>query len=308
MTPDITTVFGGTGFLGSRIVREIVASGRPVRIAARHPVRPAWAGAGDAIELATANIHDETSVARALDGATAAVNAVSLYAEAGGHDTFEAVHVTGAGRMARLAREAGVRRLVHISGIGADVTSPSFYVRARARGEQSVRAAFPNAVIVRPSVLFGPQDAFLANLARLAQLPVIPLFGRGDTRLQPVFVDDVAQAVARLTAAADPAASLFELGGARVYRYREIVEQVLDHCGRRRRLLMPVPFLLWRTLAGLTMFLPNPPLTRDQVLLMQKDNVVHPGTATFADLGIAPHSLEESLPHCLKPGQGRDTP
>lgn len=304
---NTTTVFGGTGFLGSVIVRQIVTSGRRVRIAARHPALPAWAGDDVGIELATADVRDEDSVARALDGAFAAVNAVSLYTESGGNDTFNAVHVEGAGRVARLAQDAGVRRLVLISGIGADTASPSSYVRARAHGEQSVRAGFPDAIIVRPSVLFGPQDAFLSNLARLSQLPVIPLFGRGDTRLQPVLVDDVARAVAHLTGSPDPPSSLFELGGAQVYTYREIVEQVLAHLGRRRPLI-PVPFFLWRMLAALTRPLPQPPLTRDQVLLMQPDNVVGDGVGTFADIGITPHSLEESLPHCLQPGSRKENP
>jgi uncharacterized protein YbjT (DUF2867 family) len=303
----ITTVFGGTGFLGSVIVQQIVALGRPVRIAVRHPKRPAWAGDDAAIELATADVRDEASVARALEGTVAAVNAVSLYTESRGNDTFNAIHVEGAGRLARLAQNSGVRQLVLISGIGADSASPSSYVRARARGEQSVRAGFPDAIIVRPSVMFGPQDAFLSNLARIAQLPVIPLFGRGDTRLQPVLVDDVAKAVAHLTGSGDAESSLFELGGAQVYTYREVVEQVLAHLGRRR-LLIPVPFILWRALAALTSPLPHPPLTRDQVLLMQPDNVVHDGVGTFTDLDITPHSLQESLPHCLEPGPPRENP
>lgn len=296
---EMTTIFGGTGFLGSVVVQRLVALGKPVCIAARHPKRPIWAGDDAAIELATADVHDEAGVTRALEGAAAAVNAVSLYTESGGNNTFNAVHVKGAERVARGAKDAGVRRLVQISGIGADTASPSSYVRARARGEQSVRAGFPGATIVRPSVMFGPQDAFLSNLVRLSQLPVIPLFGRGDTRLQPVLVDDVAKAVVHLTGSTDVESSLFELGGAQVYTYREVVERVLAHLGRRRP-LVPVPFFLWRALAALTSSLPHPPLTRDQVLLMRPDNVVHHGVGTFADLDITPHSLEERLPHCLQ--------
>ncbi|MFO8153499.1 MULTISPECIES: complex I NDUFA9 subunit family protein [Chromatiales] len=298
MSHEVTTVFGGTGFLGSRIVRALATSGRAVRIAARHPVRPDWASDRDVIELATADIHDAASVNRALENATSAVNAVSLYVESGGKDTFEAVHVQGAGRVARLSREAGIRQLVLISGIGASPSSPSGYVRARAGGEESVRAAFGKAIIVRPSVMFGPRDAFLGNLVRLSRLPVIPLFGRGETRLQPVLVDDVAQAVAVRTGATGSEQFLFELGGACVYRYREVVERVLAYLGRRRPLI-PIPFLLWRALAVLATSLPNPPLTRDQVLLMQEDNVVGHGAGTFADLGLTPRSLEESLPYCL---------
>ncbi len=298
MSHDITTVFGGTGFLGSRIVRALATSGRRVRIAARHPIRPDWASDGDVIELTNADIHDEGGVKRALADATSVVNAVSLYVESGGKNSFEAVHVKGAGRVARLSHAAGIRQLVLISGIGASASSPSAYVRARARGEESVRAVFRDAIIMRPSVMFGPRDALIANLARLSRLPMIPLFGRGETRLQPVLVDDVAQAVAKRIGDMGSGRSLFELGGARIYRYRELVERVLAHLGRHRP-LVPVPFVLWRTLALLATPLPNPPLTRDQVLMMQEDNVVGNGVGTFTDLGITPHSLEEKLTCCL---------
>jgi len=293
MTNHLITVFGGTGFLGRAIVRHLAKSGVTIRIAARHPYTPDLAGAGGQIELQTANVCDEDTVVEAVRGATGVVNAVGLYVEQG-KATFDAIHVEGAERVARRAREAGIRRLVHISGIGADLASPSKYVRARARGEQRVRSTFPDAVILRPSVLFGPNDAFLSALEAATRLPVVPLFGTGATRLQPVYVEDVARAVLRVLETPGAAGRVFELGGARIYSYKDIVERVLAHFGRRR-LLLPVSFTVWRLIARMASRLPNPPLTLDQVMLMETDNVVGTGVGTFGDLGIEPHSLEQNL-------------
>lgn len=297
MTNQLITVFGGTGFLGSTIVHHLVESGVTVRIAARHPYAPDLAGAKGQIQLQTADVCDEDSVAESVNGATGVVNAVGLYVERG-KTTFEAIHVEGAARVARQSRATGIRQLVHISGIGADPASPSKYVRARAFGEQRVHGAFPDAVILRPSVLFGPNDAFLGSLKAVTRLPVVPLFGKGTTRLQPVYVEDVARAVLQALETPEAAGRIFELGGARIYNYREIVERVLAHFDRRRRLL-PVPFAVWRLLARIASLLPNPPLTPDQVMLMETDNVVGTGVGTFNDLSIKPYPLEQLLSHCL---------
>jgi uncharacterized protein YbjT (DUF2867 family) len=294
MSRGLTTVFGGTGFLGGMIVRELATHGRPVRIAARNPVRPAWATASEKIQFATADVRDDASVARALEGATAVVNTVSLWSESGGDDTFQSVHVEGAARVGRIARQGNVEDVILVSGIGADATSRSPFVRARAQGEQSLRETFPDAIVVRPSVMFGVDDAFLSTLTGVSRLPVVPIFGRGDTRLQPVFVGDVANAVSRLLSAGFNGHETYELGGAQVYEYREVVERVLDHLGRSRP-VVPVPFPVWHAIAKAMQVLPNPPLTRDQVILMEKDNVVQEGAATFADLGVSPRSLEECL-------------
>ncbi|MFG6179549.1 complex I NDUFA9 subunit family protein [Halomonas sp. THAF12] len=297
MTERPVTVFGGTGFLGATLVRELVEAGRPVRLVARRPASPDWAEPGDPLEIVAADIRCDDQVAAALEGAGAVVNAVSLYVET--RDlSFEAIHVEGAERLARLAREAGVSRLAQLSGIGTSPRSPSPYVRARARGEAAVLEAMPKAIIVRPSVLYGSQDAFLTALARLTRLPAIPLFGHGQTRLQPVHVVDVARALVHLTGGDAPRRRLFELGGDDVLRYREILALVMSHLHRERP-LVPVPFLAWRTLALLASAWPDPPLTRDQVILMQHDNVVGDGVGTFTDLEIRPRSLREALPACL---------
>lgn len=294
-----TTVFGGTGFLGRAIVRELVEAGRAVRIAARRPSLPDWLEPGDRVEAVACDLRDEQEVAKVLEGSGAVINAVSLYVEQRRSGlSFEEIHVTGAGRLARLAREAGVTRLVHVSGIGTSDASPSAYISARFAGEHAVIDALPKAVILRPSVLFGPRDAFLAALMRLARLPVMPLFGRGETRLQPVHVADVARAAACLSDTRPLERRLFELGGPEVLQYRQVVEQVLAHLECRRPLL-PVPFPIWHLLAALLAPLPSPPLTRDQVILMQQDTIVGEGVGTFDDLGIVPRTLHDSLPTCL---------
>ena len=241
---------------------------------------------------------DEASLGPAVEGAEAVVNTVGHYVERG-RASFAAIHGQGAMQVARAAAQAGVRRLVHISGIGADPASASPYVRARGIGERLVREAFPEATILRPSVLFGPEDAFLNRLAGLARvMPALPLFGTGATKLQPVYVRDVAEAVAR--ALATPAAKrrVYELGGPRIYTYRELVRLVLAQIGRKR-LLVPIPFVIWELLAALVAPLPHRPVSRDQVILMKRDNVVAANALTFAELGIAPTPLEEVLPTYL---------
>lgn len=300
MDGPTTTIFGGTGFVGNRIARALVASGGRVRIAARHPRRPDWVTSAHRVELVTADIRNETSVTRAVFGADAVVNAVSCFVESRRHGTFESIHVQGAARLARAAKAAHVQRFVLVSGMGVDPTSPSPYVRARMRGEELTRAAFPGALVARPSVIFGPGDAFLGALARTSRLPLVPLFGNGDTRLQPVHVDDVALAVLRMLSGAGGKRKVFELGGAGIYTYREVVEQVLATLDRKRR-LVPVPFGVWRLLAMVLKVLPNPPLTADQVMLMQRDNVASQAFGTFADLGVKQRALADCLAQCLGP-------
>ncbi|WP_043765204.1 complex I NDUFA9 subunit family protein [Algiphilus aromaticivorans] len=297
MVASTVTVFGGTGFLGRRIVSTLLEAGHAVRVATRNPERgnPAWA---DRVEPITADVRDPAAVARAVEGADAVVNAVALYVEAPGLD-FESVHVEGARNVAEAAQVQDERKLIHISGIGASESSPSAYVRARARGEHAVREACGNAVILQPGVLFGPNDSFVSTLTAVTRLPLVPLFGWGETRLHPVHVDDVASAVRRAIEYPATAGRTFELGGAGTYRYREILVQVLAATGRRR-LLVPVPFAVWHLLAAMAACLPSPPLTRDQVLLMRQDNVVGLGAAGFAELGITPRDFAATLSECLR--------
>jgi NADH dehydrogenase len=230
-----------------------------------------------------------------VEGADAVVNTVGHYV-ATGRRTFEAIHGHGAMHVARASAAAGVQRLVHISGLGSDPASASPYVRARATGERLVRDAFPSATILRPSVVFGPEDAFINRLAALARLmPVLPLFGRGDVKLQPVYVGDVAEAAAKALATPVSQGKTYELGGPRAYPYKELLRLVLAATGRKR-LLIPVPYLVWDILALLMSRLPRAPVSRDQVTLMKRDNVVAADALTLADLGIAPTSVEAILP------------
>jgi len=293
----LITVFGGSGFLGRQIVLRLAKDGSAVRVAVRHPEGAAFltgARTPGPITAVRADVWDQASVAPAVAGADAVVNTVGHYVEGGGA-SFEAIHGQGARHVAEAAAMAGIGRLVHISGIGADPRSDSAYVRARAIGERLVAEALPAATILRPSVMFGPEDAFLNRLAALARvLPALPLFGRGDVRLQPVYVGDVAAAVATSLTTAAAAGRLYELGGPRIYSYRALVELVLERTGRRR-LLLPLPYRAWDLLAAL----PGSPVSRDQVTLMRQDNVVRPGALTFADLGLEATALEAIVPGYL---------
>jgi NADH dehydrogenase len=294
------TVFGGTGFLGRRIVRHLRCREFPVRIASRHPDREHRQFGPDDPHLQSveANIHDERSVADALAGAYGVVNAVSLYVEHG-QQTFHSVHVESAQRVAAQAHRAGVERLVHVSGIGADAASPSRYIRKRGEGELAVRAAFVDALFVRPAVMFGPNDAFLTTILKLLrQLPIYPMFGRGLTRLQPAYVEDVAEAIGRIMQRAEAPSMIFEFGGPRVYSYEELLRAVAHQAGLAPRLL-PIPLAAWHALAWASEMFPSRLLTRNQVELMQIDTVSSPDMPGFGELGISPHSVETILQEML---------
>jgi len=298
------TVFGGTGFLGRRIVQCLRSRGFPVRIASRHPDQGyTLPGADDPqLQSVEANIRDERSVADALVGAYGVVNAVSLYVERG-PETFHSIHVEAARRVAVQAHRAGVARLVHLSGIGADAASPSRYIRARGEGELAVRDAFAEATFIRPAVMFGPDDAFLVVILKLLrQLPVYPMFGRGVTRLQPACVDDVADAIGRIMQRAETP-GIFELGGPRVYSYEELLRAVAHQAGLSPRLI-PVPFAAWHVLAWASEMVGSPFLTRNQVDLMQIDTVASPDMPGFAELAISPHSVEAILQKMLSDSRG----
>jgi uncharacterized protein YbjT (DUF2867 family) len=296
MTIRVVTVFGGTGFLGRRVVRHLRKHEFSVRIASRRPDRAQELfGLDDPhLQSVEADIHDEGAVADALAGAYGAVNAVSLYVERG-RDTFHSVHVEAAQRVAARARRAGVERLAHLSGIGSDAASTSLYIRKRGEGELAVEAAFIDAVLIRPAVMFAPDDAFLSTILwLLRRLPIYPMFGRGRTRLQPAYVEDVAEAVARTLQRTQARVVTFECGGPRVYTYEQLLRAVARQAGLGP-IMIPLPFAAWHALARIAEMLPRPPVTRNQVELMQVDNVASPDMPGFEELGISPHSVEDIL-------------
>ena len=226
------------------------------------------------------------------------MNAVSLYVEHG-TETFNSLHVECAQRLATQACQAGVERLVHVSGIGADVASPSLYVRKRGEGELAVRAAFADALLIRPAVMFGPDNSFLTTVITLLErLPIYPMFGRGLTRLQPAYVEDVAEAITRALQRTEKHPITFECGGPRVYSYEELLKAVAHEASLKPKLI-PIPFAAWHVLAWFAEMLSSPPITRNQVELMQIDNVASPEMPGFEELGITPLSIEEILPEML---------
>ena len=295
MASGLVTLFGGTGFLGRRIAARLLECGLRVRVAARHPerIREIFKSA-EGLETVRADVRDEASVAAAVEGAETVINSVALYVEQG-DATFRAIHVEGAWRVAEAAQQAGATKLLQISGIGAGTDAPSSYVRCRAEGEAAVREAFPQATIFRPSAIFGPDDAFLNTFVAIARrFPVIALLGRGTARVQPVFVDDVAEAVARFANGKGEAGQIYELGGPNIYSYRDFLQLIGRHVGRRP-LLVPVPVAVWDGLATAAKLLPNPPLTDAQVFLMSQDNVASPDLPGLKDLGVTPTSIETVL-------------
>ncbi len=302
MSTPTATVFGGSGFVGRYTVGELVRRGYRVRVAVRRPDRALFlkpmGDVGQVTPMA-ANIRDDASVAAAVEGADAAINLVGVLYESG-PQRFHAVHAEGAGRIARAAAAAGVGRMVHVSAIGAAPDSPAAYARSKAAGEEAVREAFPDAVVVRPSIVFGIEDDFLNRFAWIARLaPAIPLIGGGGTRFQPVYVGDVGAGVARIVEDPGISGRTYEFGGPEVFSFKELMEAMLRHIGRRR-LLLPVPGFLAMLPAGLMELSPFPPmLTRDQVRMLERDNVASADAPGLADLGLDPTPLEAVAPGYL---------
>ncbi|MFP3943249.1 MAG: complex I NDUFA9 subunit family protein [Alphaproteobacteria bacterium] len=308
MAREIITVFGGSGFLGRNVVRELARAGYRIRVAVRKPHEAHFlqplGGVGQ-ISLQAVNIRDERSVERALDGASGAVNLVGILYQ-GGKQRFRALHAEAPGRIGRLATGKGLERVIHISSIGANPRSPSRYARTKAAGERALREQFPQATILRPSIMFGPEDGFFRRFAAMAALPglvapVLPLMG-GRTKFQPVHVDDVADAVVTCLRDAHTAGRIYELGGPEVLTFREWMELMLEVIERKKP-LMPVPMFMARIMGFFMGMLPNPPLTLDQVRQLKIDNVVRPGgeenVGTIQDLGIQPTAAEVILPTYL---------
>lgn len=300
-TRSVATVFGGSGFIGRYVVKRLAAAGYVVRVAVRDTEAALFLkpmGRVGQIVLLHASITDRAAVERALNEAALAVNLVGILAERRPGD-FQRVHTEGAGIIATAAAAAGVPRLVHISAIGAEVAAPSLYAKSKGEGEREVRAAFPQATILRPSVVFGPEDQFFNRFGMIAQMsPVMPVIA-GATKFQPVYVCDVADAVmAALTAATAPA-QIYELGGPRIWTFRELLAYILKETGRKRRMI-DIPPWLARTEAALFERLPGKLLTRDQLLLLQRDNVVAGGAPGLMELGITPTPVELVVPSLLQ--------
>ena len=297
----LVTIFGGSGFLGRSIVRVLANDGWRVRVGVRRPntanyLKPA--GRVGQIQIVRTNVRDADAVAAALHGADAAINLVGILYERGSQ-RYRALHVDAAARIAEAAAAQGVARLVHVSSLAASQSAPARYFQTKAEGEEAVRAAFPSATILRPSLVFGPEDRFFNRFAALARmLPVLPLFGGGHTRLQPVYAGDVAAAVSRVFANPDTVGKIFELGGPEIMTMKDVMQLVLRET-HRRRLLMPVPFWLARLKAAFLGLLPNPLLTVDQVRMLETDNVVSDGALGLRDLGIVPTGAEAIVPSYL---------
>ena len=295
------TVVGGSGFIGRYVVKRLAARGAVVAVVGRHAAAAGFLrpmGDVGQIALIEAGLDDEARRGAAVEGADAVISLAGILYEKG-RQTFEAVMHQGAGRLARLAKAARCRRFLHVSAIGADPVSPSAYGRAKAAGEAAVRAAFPEAVIFRPSIVFGPEDDFFNRFAELARcMPALPLIGGGHTRFQPVYVGDVADAAMAALDRPEAAGRIYQLGGPEVYSFKELMELILRQT-RRRRLLVNVPVPLAMIEAAFLEWLPVPPLTRDQVKLLQRDNIVLPGLPELRDLGINPTALELILPSYL---------
>ncbi len=303
----LVTIFGGSGFVGRYIARRMAKAGWRVRVAVRRPnealfVKP-YGDVGQ-VEPLFCNIRDDASVRQVMLGADAVVNCVGTF-DKGGRNSFEAVQVEGAARIARLAAELGVGQLVHISAIGADPASPSAYASSKARGEAAVLAAFPRAVILRPSVIFGSEDGFFNRFAAMSRIgPILPVVG-GNTRFQPVHVDDVAQAAVK-GVLGQAAAGVYELGGPDQDSFSGLMQRMLRVI-QRRRLVLNLPFFVgsilgavFDGLSALTLGLwRNTMLTRDQVRSLRADNVVAPGARGLADLGIVPTAMQGVLPEYL---------
>jgi NADH dehydrogenase len=296
-TRSVATVFGGSGFIGRYVVKRLAAAGHVVRVAVRDPEAALFLkpmGAVGQIVPLFANITQDGSVERAVVGADVVVNLVGILAEPKSGD-FARIQGEGAGRIARLSAAAGVGALVQLSAIGADASSPSAYAASKAQGEHAVQAAFPGAVILRPSVVFGPEDAFYNRFGQLAQLsPFMPVIC-GATKLQPVYVGDVADAVMAALALPAAAPRVYELGGPDVWTFREILVWILHQTGRHRR-LVEVPMGMARLQAAVLEKLPGKLLTQDQLLLLARDNVATPGMPGLAALGIVPTPVDLVVP------------
>ncbi|MBT8472740.1 MAG: complex I NDUFA9 subunit family protein [Marinicaulis sp.] len=310
MTGKLAVVFGGSGFVGRNVVRELARRGWRVRVGVRRPhlaqfLRPM--GAVGQIQLSQVNLRHQPSVAAAMEGADAVINLVGIMYQEGAQ-SFQSVQSAGAEIISRLASDAGASNLVHVSAIGADAESESLYARTKGEGENAARKYFRDATIVRPSIVFGPEDKFFNKFATMATMsPALPLIGGGKTKFQPIYVDDLADAICAMLETGTAKRRTYEIGGPTIYSFRKLMELMLSEIGRQR-LLAPVPFPvasmlgMFGEIVGRAPFI-EPILTRDQVKLLRRDNVVSSSSdiGTIDELGIDPKSVEAILPTYMVP-------
>lgn len=303
---DIITVFGGSGFIGRHIVRALAKAGYRVRVASRRPHLAQdlrVMGVVGQVQLVQANLRVAASVERALEGASGVVNLVGILNESG-RQTFSRLHALGAKTVAEAAASDGISRVIQMSAIGADAESASQYARSKAEGEAAVKAAVPTATILRPSIVFGTDDAFFNRFADMARFaPALPLFGGGKTKFQPVFAGDVAEAVVAALETPEAQGETYELGGPGVYSFAELMRFILDEIDRPR-FLLPLPWQIGSVIAmvsELAAILPfvQPMLTRDQLIQLKSDNVVAEGAKTLADLGVQAETVDSIVPSYL---------
>lgn len=299
----IITIIGGSGFVGGYVANALAKAGHLVNIASRNPEKALFAktaGMVGQVSLAKCNVRKPDSIKAAIANSDVVINLTGILFQSG-KQRFGAVHAKGAETVAQEAQKAGVKQFIHVSALGVDKAVQSNYARTKFNGEKAVLAAFPGAVIVRPSIIFGVEDQFFNRFAKVASIaPALPLIGGGKTKFQPVYVNDVAEAIVRIIENGGYQGAVFELGGAKTYSFRELMEFVLKATGRKRFLVsIPVPFAKY-AIAGPSELLPTPPLTRDQVTLLQYDNVVSDNaTHTFKTLGIKPAKVEDVVPKYL---------
>lgn len=302
MAARVITVIGGSGFIGRYVVQALARQGACIRVAVRNPVKAEFLrprGAVGQIVPVQCNLRYKDSVRAAVAGADAVVNLPGILHQSG-RQTFTAVQADGPRLVAEAAREAGCSRLIQMSAIGASATAPAAYARSKAQGEAAARAACPGVTVLRPSIVFGPEDGFFNRFAALSGMaPFLPLIGGGLTRFQPVYVNDVADAVAAALADPRTAGQVYELGGPRVYTFRELMAYLLTLLDRRR-LLLPIPWAIAEIQGAILEKLPAPLLTADQVKLLKADNVVADDARTLADLGVTPTALEGIVPGYLE--------
>lgn len=302
--PKQITIFGGSGFIGRHAVRRLASEGAIIRVPTRDPekalvLKPAG-NVGQVVPIAC-TIRSDASIAATIGNSDAVINLIGILFERG-KNTFEAIHVETAARIARLAKEQGATQFIHMSTLGADAGSLSSYARSKMAGEQAVRTFFPEAAILRPSIVFGPEDNFFNLFATLARFfPFLPLIGGGKTKFQPVYVGDVAKAMVAILKRPDVQGQVFELGGPQIYTFRELLEKMMQETGRHRRFFnMSWKFAKMHAAMHEMLPLPRPLITRDQVDLLRTDNVIRNSQAkTFRDLSITPTALEVILPTYL---------